>query len=361
MERFAQRPLAPIRESAEVHVLEDEAGREGADDRREPDAVGEPREPEAAGEPEGQEYVARAEERAEAEQAWRQPQPDDHGTGEEQRRLGDDPGDRSVREGRAAGGGADRSGDHRKDHQPQDVVHHRGPQDDARLPRLRAAEILQHPGGDPDARGAQRRAQEGVQERSCVRQEPRPDQPAEQERCRDPERCDQERRHADPHHLPDGRFEADVEEKDEHAEARQQIDVAVAGDRVEAVEPQETEVPEDHPGQQLPQDRRLPQPRRHVAAELGGDQDDGDQQDDGCYRVRVHAATLPRPDLLRVMPESASGSRRDYAFAPNRGAHRPGRRHGVEPAAGARRLRRRAASRRTGREFRGRRRRPKDL
>ena len=140
-------------------------------------------------------------------------------------------------------------------------------------------EILQDPGGDADAGGRQRRAKEDVRVDACRRQQPDADAKAENERADDAKRRDNKRRDPDAHHLRDGGLQANLEEQQNHAEARQHVDACVSAQVLECRHPDQPEVSDEKSRGQLTEHRRLAEPGSQVASELGCDQDQGHRQD----------------------------------------------------------------------------------
>ena len=165
-------------------------------------------------------------------------------------------------------------------------------ENDARFIALRPAEILEHARRDADARGGERRAEEDVRVDAGVRQEPRADAPAEEERADDAKRRDEKRRAADLEHLRDRRLEADLEEQEDRAELRQRVESRVALERFEARESRERQIAEQDAGAKLSEHRRLAKPRREVPADLGGREDERQREDQGREGVAVHVGLV---------------------------------------------------------------------
>ena len=119
--------------------------------------------------------------------------------------------------------------------------------------------------------------------------------PAERERRHHSDHRDQRGGHPDPEHLLDRRFEAHLEEEDDDAEAGEQIDPRIDRDAGEPVDMDQGGVSHQHPGEELAEHGRLAQADRELAAQLGGDQDDRQvEEDDGEWVGVGHRVALRR-------------------------------------------------------------------
>ena len=114
-----------------------------------------------------------------------------------------------------------------------------------------------------------------------VRQEPRADAPAQEERADDAKRRDEKRRAADLEHLRDRRLEADLEEQEDRAELRQRLERRVALERFEARESRERQIAEQDAGAQFSEHRWLAHPREEVPADFGCRKDERQREDKG--------------------------------------------------------------------------------
>ena len=146
-------------EVAQEDRLEQQAGGEGADDRRQADGMGKPGEEQPGGQHLGEQHRGAGIELCQPAAGMRRDQPaDPDRAGEENHGLGDDAADLAD---------ADRAGLHQarhhgKNHQAQHVVDHCGAEHDARSRRIQLAEVAEDAAGDADRGGRQRRAEEQV-------------------------------------------------------------------------------------------------------------------------------------------------------------------------------------------------------
>ena len=161
--------------------------------------------------------------------------------------LAENRGDRAVGKMAARVGGHDDAADDREHYETQHVVDDGGTEDDPGFAALRSSEVLQDPGGDTDARGAERGAEEGVDVRAVFREEPRPDAPAQRERGDDSGRRYEHRGDADVEHLGYGRLETDLEEQDECTEASQHLEGRIGLDFGKGRDPTSERLPSTMP------------------------------------------------------------------------------------------------------------------
>jgi hypothetical protein len=175
----------------------------------------------------------------------------------------------------------DRPRDDREDDETQDVVDHRGPQDRLALAALDRSEVAQHSGGDADARGRERGADEQVDEQGALRQQPCRDAPPERHRGHDAEHGDQERGRAHPDESPQVGLQPDLEEQQQHADLGQEVQRGNGPEEVGAVtaDDQRHEVAETHAHQQLAEHRWLPPALDDETADLRRGYEQGDRKE----------------------------------------------------------------------------------
>ena len=161
-----------------------------------------------------------------------------------------------------------------------------------RASRLRPSEILEDSRGDAHARGGQRGADEHASERGRIGQQPRGGAPAEHRRSDGAERRDEKGRASDLDHLVDRRLEADLEQQQNRADARQQIDGRVGLEIVETGEAHEREVPQQDARSQLSKHGRLAGTDREMSACFRRDQNQRQRKDERRKRVAVHEARM---------------------------------------------------------------------
>jgi hypothetical protein len=121
-----------------------------------------------------------------------------------------------------------------------------------------------------------------------VRKEPHAGDPPERERGDDAEHGYEERRRADLHHLEHGGVEPHFEQEHDHPEARQDREGRIDFQRLEPVESDESQVPDQDPRHELSQDRRLMDAGRDPSPELGRAENHGEgekERNDGVVRA----------------------------------------------------------------------------
>jgi hypothetical protein len=87
---------------------------------------------------------------------------------------------------------------------------------------------------------------------------------------------DKQGRWSDGKEAADGQVETDLEQEQQHPYPRQDVKVGI--DAHEVKFPETDQVPERYAGHEFSEDRRLTDPYRKVAAELGGSDDDREAQ-----------------------------------------------------------------------------------
>ena len=138
-------------------------------------------------------------------------------------------------------------------------------QNDSGLGALRPTEILQYPGRDTDAGGAQSGAKEGVNVRAVFREKPRTHAPTERERSHDSRDRHEHRGGPDVEHLGYGRLEPDLEEQDECADAREHLKGWISFDVGKSRNSHQRHVTEHDAADELAEDRRLTRAHGEVA------------------------------------------------------------------------------------------------
>ena len=220
-------------------------------------------------------------------------------------------------------GGGDGAGDDGEDHQAEHVVDDRGAEDDARFPGLQPVEVGEHAGGDADAGGAQRGADEDVGEPRLAGAAPGP-RPTSRGRTARRRRRRRRRRLDRPTDSMsrDVRLEPDLEQQQDDADLRQDADPDVGAEELEPRVAEQRQVAEDDADDQLAEHRRLMDALGDRAADLGADQDDHQADEHRCHRIAVIGRGRPLPARRRCRWAAegvAPGSGR-LAAGPRRGA-----------------------------------------
>ena len=135
------------------------------------------------------------------------------------------------------------------------------------------SEVLQDPGGDTDARGAERGAEEGVDVRAVFREQPRPDAPTQRERSDDSGHRHEHRRNPDVEHLGHGRLETDLEEQDERTDPSEHLEGRIGLDSGKSRDSHEREIAEHDAADELAENRRLTCAYGEVTPEFGRHED----------------------------------------------------------------------------------------
>ena len=176
-------------------------------------------------------------------------------------------------------------GDDAEQQHREDVVDDRGAEDHAALDALQRAELLQHARGDAGRRRHERgrdeqRLRSTRNRRRCAHSVP------QRERHDDAEHADQERAAADLLQIVEPRFEADREQQQHDADLGQHVERRAARDLLGA-DPAERGRADHAAGDDLADDAGQLQPLRDLGADLRGDEDHEEaEQDRGGF---VHA------------------------------------------------------------------------
>ncbi len=289
---LSQRPLAARDESGGVRILEDQPGREGTHDRREPHRVRRPGQHEAERQARRDQRSSTAQAGTEAEDRGRQPCSGHQGDREEGDGLGDE--ERHAPRVHAANASpVDRAADDSQNDEAKDVVEHGGAQDGVGLRLVRSAGVLENPGADSDARRSDRGGHEQLHEGTRAGGHEPAGDPPEQQRADGPENGDPHGRDADANDVTHRRIESDLEQEYQDPEARQHVDAGVGP---ELMEERERQAAEQDPGDQLAEDRRLLGARRKVASDFRRDEDnrDGQAEPGDGIRRRPHGRSMRR-------------------------------------------------------------------
>ncbi len=288
----------------------------GADDAgqsRQPRQVGEQKSEEQRGE---EHDPGRAQLRQQLHYPGDDESPDGQGSAEEENGDRDEPEDRSQLDRLSRLGGGDDARDDREHDQSQHVVDDRGAEDDLGFPGVESPQVLEYPGRDPDAGGAQHapheqvdvvEAEAGGHARRDLGRHFADEHPADSvpqdERGDDPDDGDDQGGCPHLHHPLHARFQPDLEQEDDDAEARQPVDdhgpvdfQNLGAQRFEEAPRgvDEDQVAQDDAADEFPEHRRHMEPLEKLARPLGGreDEDQGQQQrGDGIFvgpRARRH-------------------------------------------------------------------------
>ena len=171
---------------------------------------------------------------------------------------------------RALGHEADHDGE---DDEAHHVVGHRGAEHDAGLGGGQGPEVAEHPGGDADARGRERGADEQRGVEVLAHQRHRAD--AEDHRGDHADRGDQHRRAADLAELARSISMPDLEQEEDHADLAEGAQHLVA-----AADGVEHRRADEDAGDDLADDRRDADALGDLGGHLGGDQHDQDVAED---------------------------------------------------------------------------------
>jgi hypothetical protein len=227
---------------------------------------------------------------------------------EKQGRFGDNPARGLERQRHARIGRRDHTAHDRQDHEAQHVVDDGSAQDYASLTRLALAEVAQHAGRNPHTRRRQRRAEERVDVRAAVGQEQRPHPPPQRERRDHSKHGNQECGTAHFHHVAHGGLEPHLEQQQNHPELRERIDDGVGFQRVETVDPGQTEIAEHDAGDELAQHGRLSDARRDVASHFRAGENHDEREENRCEAAvrggRHDQRTAHRPSIPRACAAS---------------------------------------------------------
>src|SRR5262245_6737921 len=102
-----------------------------------------------------------------------------------------------------------------------------------------------------------------------VRKHPRADAPAKHERGKHPEHRHEHRGQPNPEHVGYGRFKADFEEEDDHAETREHLHGGIRFDAAEPTDSSMIEAAKYHTGDQFSEYGWLTGSNGQMSAELG--------------------------------------------------------------------------------------------
>ena len=125
-----------------------------------------------------------------------------------------------------------------------------------------------------------------------------------QARCRSDDR-DEQRGWADGEEIAHRQVETDLEQEQQHPDARQDVEVRIGAKELEF--PETGKVPEHHAGQELSEDGRLADTYRKVSAEHGGRDDDREAQG--------------KPSQFVERPRTAARKRQSAAEQESGGGH----------------------------------------
>jgi hypothetical protein len=164
-----------------------------------------------------------------------------------------------------------------EDDEAEDIVEHRGAQDQARLARLVPAQVLEHARGDPDRGGAQGRSNEGLRVDGRVGNQEHRHPHAEHGGRDHAGHGHPQRGEAHPKHLGNRRLQSDLEEQEKHAETGEESEFRTPRGLIEGWKHRASDHAEDDPGDQFAQDRGLSEHLGEVTEDLGGNEDDGER------------------------------------------------------------------------------------
>ena len=129
--------IAAVHEVLEMHVLQNESGRVGADDGGQSDDRREIGQAETEHQRRRQKNPVAAQARRETKHPRREIQAEDERPDQKRQRLSQNQGDPDVGQRATGAGRRDHAGDDGEDHQSEDVINDRRTQDDSRLSCLR--------------------------------------------------------------------------------------------------------------------------------------------------------------------------------------------------------------------------------
>ncbi len=178
------------------------------------------------------------------------------------------------------------AGDDGQHEQTDDIVENGGTQNDPCLGGVQCAEVAEHPGGDPDARGDEHGADEDRFHGGVAEGEHQ--EAAADERSNDPEHGDDERAQPDAQQVGQPRLEADEEEENDDTEFGDRLErerqplsccLSVVVEEVDEVGTGDADHPEcegtqEDTSEDLTDDRRLAQPQKEFTGQLRGDEDE---------------------------------------------------------------------------------------
>ena len=170
--------------------------------------------------------------------------------------------------------------DHTQDHEPDDVVDHRGTENETRFQAVQHLEVLQHARRHPHRGRSEGRTHkdgrhQGVGDGVLVPVPPGPPvEKAQDERHRDTDDGNRRRRGSHPHHGLEVGLEPDLEQQHHDADLGEQPEHR--GERVVGADRDHLEEagPEEDAHQELAHHGRLPEALERLAGELRGEQHD---------------------------------------------------------------------------------------
>ena len=211
---------------------------------------------------------------------------------EEGHRFEDDDGDGGELKSFAGVGCRNDPGDDRENDETQYVVDDGGAENYLRLTSGDLSQIGEHSGGDADAGGAKGRADEDVNQSVVVGKHPSGYAPAEKEGGDHSQGCHQQTGGPDRHHLFDARLQADLEEKQDDTELREDGNALIGRYEVESAEPHQCQVAEENAGQELAQHRRLVHSLQQLAADHCGREHHHQSEQNRNHVILVAAAVV---------------------------------------------------------------------
>jgi hypothetical protein len=115
---------------------------------------------------------------------------------------------------------------------------------------------------------------------AAIREQQRTHGPAEAERRHHAQHRDEQRDGPDLEHVAHRRFEANLEEEDDHAQPGKDVDARVSFDRLEPADADQIEVAQEDAGDELTEDGRLAEADGNVAGNFCGGEDNRQREDD---------------------------------------------------------------------------------
>ena len=212
---------------------------------------------------------------------------DEERADEEAERFGRDHRDHS----RAQGLVFRHAADDREDDQAENVVDHRGAEHDLAFGVVQPAQVIQHPPGDADAGGRQRRP--GQDTFFLVLTEPVADHVSAGKRKHHAHDSHHRRGAARAEQLHEVGFQTDFKQQDDYAHLGEEAKYERAGQlRVVRADQAQHRRPEDDARQEFAQHGRLADRPGAHAEKPGDDQDDGQHAKELCDEMMVHFSAV---------------------------------------------------------------------
>ena len=272
--------------------VQHEPCRERSDDAGEADQLGRVGECEAQEEADREHDLRMARAGGEPDDRLREEVAEPSDEAEEDDGAADDARDGEEGERFASRGGRGEAGDEGQHDQAEHVVEDGCAEDDPALRALGLAEILEHAGGDADAGGGQRGADEDMRRLRAAGQEPGRDSPAERQGRGDTDERHEQGRGADPDEQADVGLEPHVEQQDEDSDLGQDLKGRLGlhvRDRFGAAE-QDDQAGEGDADHELAEHRWLAEPLGREPAEVGSEQGNAGREEDPADRPLARAA-----------------------------------------------------------------------